>query len=145
MLLTQGSSTKQRILTRTHHARITHASRTHHAITAITARYARTHAHTRTKHANASGKNCNIFDARAEINSANMSNEDGRTPLHWACAMGYLALVSLLIEAGGALVNVADVDDASPLHAAVASGSAEVVKYTPSLSSFYLIGLLYLL
>ena len=70
----------------------------------------------------------NIIDACTEVNSANVCNEAGRTPLHWACAMGYRQLVSLLVEAG-ALVNVSDLDGASPLHAAVAVGHAEIVKY----------------
>jgi ankyrin repeat protein len=75
----------------------------------------------------------NVIDTHTELNPANMCNEAGRTPLHWACAMGYAQLVSLLIEAGGALVNVADIDGASPLHAAVADGSVEVVKYVDQL------------
>lgn len=50
----------------------------------------------------------------------------GRTALWWAAADGDVALVKRLL-AGGAAVNVADIDGETALHAAARAGSADVI------------------
>ncbi|XP_029657066.1 E3 ubiquitin-protein ligase MIB2-like isoform X2 [Octopus sinensis] len=49
----------------------------------------------------------------------NPRNEDGQTPLHWACDQGYLHTVDLLLGHNGIDANVVDNDGDTPLHVAV--------------------------
>lgn len=51
------------------------------------------------------------------------ADEDGVSPLHFACNMGREACVRVLVE-GGADVNRARSDDATPLHIVCARGAA---------------------
>ncbi len=70
-----------------------------------------------------------FFHYIQEFNAVDICNLDGRTALHWACAIGNLQVVTILVEFGGAQVNICDGDGATPLHAAAAAGHAAVVKY----------------
>ena len=49
----------------------------------------------------------------------NVTDKDGRTPLHLAAWQGHSAVAGLLLEAPGVEVNVTDKDDWTPLHHAV--------------------------
>uniref|UniRef100_A0A6T9FLC4 Uncharacterized protein n=1 Tax=Haptolina ericina TaxID=156174 RepID=A0A6T9FLC4_9EUKA len=51
----------------------------------------------------------------------------GRTPLHWASALGHVSVAELLIRAG-ADVNVIDEMHATPLHLAAEACKADVVR-----------------
>ncbi|KAL6036600.1 hypothetical protein STEG23_016663, partial [Scotinomys teguina] len=55
------------------------------------------------------------------------TDQDSRTPLHWACSAGHTEIVEFLLQLG---VPVNDKDDAgrSPLHIAASAGQDEIVK-----------------
>jgi ankyrin repeat protein len=55
------------------------------------------------------------------------SDEDGRTPLHWASGGGKLNVVEFLLEKG-ANPNAADESQWTPLLSAASAGHTEVVK-----------------
>lgn len=55
-----------------------------------------------------------------------MTDKEGRTPLHFACGVGQVAIVKMLVEAGAALEAV-DAMANTPLHYAAGYGRAPVV------------------
>jgi ankyrin repeat protein len=55
------------------------------------------------------------------------TDEDGRTPLHWASGSGKLAVIQVLLEMG-ANPNARDESQWTPLICAASAGHTEVVK-----------------
>ena len=58
----------------------------------------------------------------------NVKNNSGHTPLFYACNMGYLDTIKLLVE-NGANVNMATNDLETPLMQSAAKGNYPVVEY----------------
>ncbi|CAJ1099304.1 ankyrinankyrin-1 [Octopus vulgaris] len=56
---------------------------------------------------------------RREKIKVNPRNEYGQTPLHWACSLGHLHTVDILLGHNGIDANVVDNDGDTPLHKAV--------------------------
>ncbi|KAH7698292.1 Ankyrin repeat, partial [Aphelenchoides avenae] len=55
-------------------------------------------------------------------------NNNGQTPLHYACSKNQLAIAKLLVE-NGADVNAQDKYGAAPLHRAAGQGHLDVVNF----------------
>ncbi|OQR68272.1 acyl-CoA-binding domain-containing protein 6-like [Tropilaelaps mercedesae] len=55
------------------------------------------------------------------------TDEDGLTPLHWACDRGHLLLVEALLQRFSNEINVKDASQQTPLHYACSCGHSEVV------------------
>ena len=51
------------------------------------------------------------------------------TALHWACKAGFLDIVKVLVEIGGANVNQLNSSHNTPLHIAAKNGFMEICKY----------------
>ena len=66
-----------------------------------------------------------LIDAGADIAT---KDEDGRTPLHYACYSGALDVVEMLVEEGAGVRVKDDSDGVSPLDTACESGALNVVK-----------------
>jgi hypothetical protein len=64
-----------------------------------------------------------LASAGAALDAA---NDDGLSPLHWACATGQITVVQALLQAG-ALPNVANPDGITPLHVAAQCGRPVVI------------------
>ncbi|CAG8610658.1 13236_t:CDS:2 [Acaulospora morrowiae] len=58
----------------------------------------------------------------------NAKDDQGLSPLHWACDRGHLEIVKLLIERG-ANVNLLTSEDETPLHYACLSENIECARY----------------
>jgi ankyrin repeat protein len=59
---------------------------------------------------------------------ANIVDNGGYTPLHWACQEGHLNIIKKLVDKG-ALVNVLDQGGFTPLRLAVGSGNTRVFNF----------------
>lgn len=59
---------------------------------------------------------------------ANVKNAQGKTPLHWASAVGNIANIDYLL-ANKADINIRDNDGQTPLMSAIAAGKVEAVKH----------------
>lgn len=57
----------------------------------------------------------------------NVKDEDGRTPLHWACRGVHLGVVKLLVDRG-ADCNVRDANEIVPLHSLAVRNSTEAIE-----------------
>ncbi|KAG1700348.1 hypothetical protein DVH05_012149 [Phytophthora capsici] len=57
-----------------------------------------------------------------------VKDEDERTPLHWACALGQLEVAEFLLEHAKAAVNVQDDAGWTPLMSAASAGHGEIVR-----------------
>eukprot|EP00903_Cladosiphon_okamuranus_P009674 g9204.t2 len=72
----------------------------------------------------------NIVRGRLELGEdPNARDEDGRTPLHWACAGGHQALVEYLAGLPGAVIDNRDEDGLTPLASAVAANKLVVAAF----------------
>eukprot|EP00474_Spongospora_subterranea_P005356 CRZ05814.1 hypothetical protein [Spongospora subterranea] len=67
------------------------------------------------------------FDAIGREKALSFKDDNGRTPLHWACAHGHADIAKLLISNGWSC-NVQDEVLWSPLHSACSAGHTDVVK-----------------
>lgn len=65
-----------------------------------------------------------LVDCRANIHAHDFS---GRSPLHWAAAMGRADIIALLLELS-ATVDPTDTDRRTPLHLAIKAGAIECVR-----------------
>ncbi|RLN62209.1 hypothetical protein BBJ29_002354 [Phytophthora kernoviae] len=81
-------------------------------------------------------------DTRAAVNDGNvpklralldagtnldLKDEDERTPLHWACAIGRLEVAEFLLEHAKSSVNVQDDSGWTPLMSAASAGHGDIV------------------
>lgn len=74
-----------------------------------------------------------VEKAGANVNIVNPEN--GKTPLHIACAAGNLALVKYLVEHGSKL-DCVDFGNATPLKLSISNGNVEVVKFLVEKGAF---------
>eukprot|EP00752_Nemacystus_decipiens_P001696 g1643.t1 len=81
-------------------------------------------------HLSAYEGDANIVRGKLELGEdPNSRDEDGRTPLHWACAGGHQALVEYLAGLPGAIIDNRDEDGLTPLASAVAANKLLVAAY----------------
>ncbi|WP_253302358.1 ankyrin repeat domain-containing protein [Wolbachia endosymbiont of Psylliodes chrysocephala] len=76
-------------------------------------------------------KNSDIDEVRRLISegaSVNATDQDGKTPLHWAARNGKKEVVEALLKVNGINVNAYDKDNNTPLHLAVPNGYEGVVE-----------------
>ncbi|MCB9228075.1 MAG: ankyrin repeat domain-containing protein [Deltaproteobacteria bacterium] len=66
-----------------------------------------------------------LLAARANIN---LSDDHGKTPLHWALLRGHTELADILIQTTEINLNQADEDGRTPLHIAAQWGYTELIQ-----------------
>jgi ankyrin repeat protein len=62
------------------------------------------------------------------VDDVNAQDNDGRTPLHWACVKGHVTVVMALLSLGGRM-DITDSDNQSPADLAHVSGSGQLLRY----------------
>ena len=67
-----------------------------------------------------------LQDANVDPNDKLFRDRDGWTPLHKACALGFIDIVNLLLDAG-ADPSATDGENFSPMHRAVFGGNLDIV------------------
>lgn len=68
---------------------------------------------------------------------ANLTDEEGLLPVHWAADRGHLRIIEQLIKKGTD-VNSQDEDGQTPLHYAASCGHLDVVKYLLSVGARFI-------
>lgn len=71
---------------------------------------------------------------KVEPKLANLSDENGMQPMHWAADRGFASAIKSLVE-HGADVNAKDADGQTPLHYATSCGHVEVIKHLLSVGA----------
>jgi ankyrin repeat protein len=74
------------------------------------------------------GDNDSIIEMMQDGGDVNVTDHDGRTPLHWACAEGRLETCRLLVERYSASLGAKDVKGRVPLHLAMQGGNSEICR-----------------
>jgi ankyrin repeat protein len=74
------------------------------------------------------GDNDSIIEMMQDGGDVNVTDHDGRTPLHWACAEGRLETCRLLVERYSASLGAKDVEGRVPLHLAMQGGNSEICR-----------------
>ncbi|XP_003385934.1 PREDICTED: acyl-CoA-binding domain-containing protein 1-like [Amphimedon queenslandica] len=69
-----------------------------------------------------------VKECIANGESTETKDENGMTPLHWACDRGYIDIVECLIQ-NGADVQAKDNDEQTPLHYATSCGHRDVALF----------------